>query len=186
MSPIVETRLVTPGGFASREVARFLAQMDEQRRMLSAATRGLSPADLEWQMRPGMNTIGMLLAHVALTEANLAQVGLLGEPAGHPHDVIGITQADEGMPLPAGGLPPQTLAGRPLEWFDDVLARARAHTHRAARPFTDADLEVVVQRPPRPDGTVRRFDRAWVLAHLVEHEAGHRAQIQLLKHLRGG
>ena len=185
MSPIVETRLVTPEGFASREVARFLWQMDEQRRQLLDATRGLAPADLEWQHAPGTNTIGMLLAHVAFTETNLAQVGLLAEPAGHPHDVIGIREADAGLPMPPGGSPPAVLAGRPIEWFHDVFARARALTHRAARPLGDADLDVVIQRPPRPDGTVRRFDRAWVLSHLVEHEAGHRAQIQLLKHLRG-
>jgi len=184
MSPIVETRIVTPEGFTSRDVARFLWQMDEQRRLTLDATRALAPADLEWQHAPGMNTIGMLLAHVAFTEANLAQVGLLGEPMGHPQDEIGITDTDAGVPLPPGGRPPATLAGRPIAWFHDVLARARALTHRAARPLGDADLDVVIQRPPRPDGTVRRFDRAWVLYHLIEHEAGHRAQIQLLKHLR--
>jgi len=182
MSAVVETRIGTPEGFASREAARFLWQMDEQRRLLLEATRGLAPADLEWQHAPGMNTIGMLLAHVAFAEANLAQVGLLGEPQGHPHDVIGITEADEGLPLPPEGRPPAALAGRPIEWFHERLARARALTHRAARALTDADLDVVLQRPPRPDGTVRRFDRAWVLYHLIEHEAGHRAQIQLLKH----
>lgn len=185
MSPVVETRIVTPDGFSSREAARFLWQLDEQRARLLQATRGLVPADLAWQQAPGMNTIGMLLAHLAFSETNLAQVGLLGEPAGHPQDVIGITEAEHGMPLPPGGRPPEALAGRPLEWFDAMLANARAVTHRAARALTDADLDVVVQRPPRPDGTVRRFDRAWVLYHLVEHEAGHRAQIQLLRHLRG-
>ncbi|MEO5617154.1 MAG: DinB family protein, partial [Candidatus Eisenbacteria bacterium] len=90
MSGIVRTALVTPGGFASREVARFLWQMDEQRRRLAADTRDLSAEDLAWQIRPGMNTIGMLLAHIAFAETNLAQVGLLGETKGHPHDVIGL------------------------------------------------------------------------------------------------
>ena len=185
MSPVVETRIVAPEGFASRAVARSFWQLEEQRRRLTAATRGLGPDDLAWQHAPGMNTIGMLLAHLAHSEANLAQVGLLGEPMGHTHDVIGITEADHGMPLPPGGRPPEALAGRPLEWFDAMLANARAVTERAARLLGDADLDVVVQRPPRPDGTVRRFDRAWVFYHLVEHEAGHRAQIQLLRHLRG-
>jgi len=181
---VVETLLATPGGFASREVARFLAQMDEQRRALLDGLGGLTAVDLEWQMHPGMNTIGMLLAHVAFAETNLAQVGLAGEPKGHPQDVIGITEEEEGLPLPPDGRPPAALAGKPLAWFEDMLARARAHTHRVARGLTDDDLGVVIERPPRPDGTVRRFDKAWVLYHLIEHEAGHRAQIQLLRHLR--
>ena len=37
---------------------------------------------------------------------------------------------------------------------------------------------------PRPDGGTRVFNPGWVLYHLIEHEAGHHAQINLLRHLR--
>jgi len=181
---VVRTALETPPGFASREAARFLWQMDEQRRRLLADTRDLDPAALEWQPRPGMNTIGMLLAHIAFAEVHLVQVGVLGEAAGHAHDVIGLTEEEEGLPLAEGAPPSPALSGKPLEYFDDLLARARAHSHQVARTLTDADLDGVIRRPPRPDGTVREFNRAWVLYHLVEHEAGHHSQILLLKHLR--
>lgn len=181
---IVVSALATPAGFASREVARFVWQMDEQRRRLIEDTRGLAPADLEWQPEPGMNTIGMLLAHLAYAETHLVQVGLLAEASGHAHDVIGITEADEGIPLAPGAGPSPALAGKPLEFFDDLLARARAHTHRVARDLRDADLETMIVRPPRPDGVVRHLNRGWLLYHLVEHEAGHHYQVNLLRHLR--
>ena len=181
---VVVTELTTLDGFASREAARFLWQMDEQRRRLIEDTRGLSPADLEWQPAPGTNTIGMLLAHIAYAEAHLGQVGLLGERQGHAVDVIGITEEQEGMPLAEGAPPAPALAGRPLAFFDDLLARAREHTHRVARTLTDADLATMVVRPPRADGVVRHFNRAWVLYHLLEHESGHHEQINLLKHLK--
>lgn len=184
MSRVVRSMLTTPEGFASREAARFLWQMDEQRRRLTEDTRGLTPEDLDWQVRPGMNTIGMLLAHIAFAEVNLAQVGLAAEAKGHPQDVIGLTEEEEGLPLPPAGPPSAALAGKPLEYFDDLLTRARAHTHRVARTLTDADLESEIQRPPRPDGTVRQFNRAWVLYHLLDHEAGHHYQINMLRHLR--
>jgi len=177
------TRLITLDGFRSREVARFLWQMDEQRRRLLADTRGLEFADLEWQCAPGMNSIGMLLAHVAVAETHLAQVGLLGEADGHPRDVIGIGVEEEGLPLPPGSPPSPALAGRPLAYFDDLLARAREHTHRVARELADADLEVDVVRP-RPDGSQRVFNKGWVLYHMLDHEAGHHYQINLLRHLR--
>jgi DinB superfamily len=177
------TRLATLEGFRSKEVARFLWQMDEQSRRLTADTRGLEPADLEWQSAPGMNSIGMLLAHIAVSEVHLAQVGLLAEKDGHPRDVIGIGEEEEGLPLAAGAPASPALAGRPLEWFDDLLARARAHTKQVTRNLVDAELDVDVVRP-RPNGGRRVFNKGWVLYHLLEHQAGHHAQINLLRHLR--
>jgi len=184
MTTIVRSTLTTLEGFASREAARFVWQLDEQRRRLIADTRGLTVEDLGWQPRPGMNTIGMLLAHIAFAEVNLGQVGLAAEKAGHVADVIGLTEAEEGMPLAEGAPPAPALAGKSLDYFDDLLARARAHTHRVARALTDADLESEITRPPRPDGTVRQFNRAWVLYHMLDHEAGHHYQINLLRHLK--
>lgn len=183
MSTELRTVLETPPGFASREVARFLWQMDEQRERLHEAFADLSPEALAWQAHPGVNTIGMLLAHIAWTEVNLAQVGLAGEAAGHAADVLGLLEAEVGMPLAPAGAPPAALAGRTASQFRDLLLRAREHTRRIARTLDDDALAQEVRRPPRPDGTVRVFDRAWVLYHLLEHEAGHRAQVLLLRHL---
>jgi uncharacterized damage-inducible protein DinB len=63
-----------------------------------------------------------------------------------------------------------------------MLERARAETHRVAKTLTEADLDRVIRRTP-PDGTIREFNVAWVLYHLLEHEAGHRAQVGVLRHL---
>jgi len=184
MTETVTTLLETPAGYRSPEIARFVWQIDEQRRQLIDGTRGLSPADLGWQPAPGMNTIGMLLAHIAYAEVHVVQVGVAGEPTGHAHDVIGITEADEGMPLAAGAPPSPALDGKPLAFFDELLSKAREHTHAVCRSLGDEDLTRVITRPPRPDGTVRVFNPGWALYHLLEHEAGHRGQILLLRHLR--
>lgn len=182
MTTTVQTLLGTPAGFRSDSVARFVWQMDEQRRALIDDTRGLSPAQIEWQLAPGMNTIGMLLAHIAYAEVHLGQVGLMGEAEGHAHDVIGIREEDEGLSLAADGHPPAGLAARPLEFFVDALHRARTHTRAAAARLSDADLERVVTRE-RADGSRRVFNVGWVLYHMLEHEAAHRGQINLLRHL---
>ena len=181
MSATVETILGIPTGYRSQQVARFLGQLDEQRRVLLADARGLTPEELEWQPAPGMNSIGMLLAHIAFAEAHLTQVGILAEPTGHAHDVVGITEEEEGLPLEPGAPPSPALRGKDLAYFEDLLARARAHTRKVAVALADADLERRVNRT-RPDGVKRVFNLEWVLYHLLEHEAGHHGQINLLRH----
>jgi hypothetical protein len=122
----------------------------------------------------------MLLAHIAVAETHLGQVGLVGDPSGHVQDVIGIREDDDGLPLTADGKPPVALAGRDLAFFLDLLARAAAHTRLAGQDVTDELLGHEIVRPPRPDGTVRVFDRRWVMFHMVEHAAQHLGQIRVL------
>ena len=182
MATTLQTLLEIPPGFRSDTVARFLWQMDAQRRALVADTRGLTPAELEWQPAPGTNSIGMLLAHIAYAENHLAQVGLEGREASDTQTAIGLSEEEEGLPLAPGAPPSPALAGRDLDWFDAILDRSRAYTRRVAMALTDADLATERHRR-RPDGTERVFDVGWVLYHMLEHEAGHRGQIALLRHL---
>jgi uncharacterized damage-inducible protein DinB len=78
------------------------------------------------------------------------------------------------------GTPPAALAGRDAAFFLDLLARAAAHTRLAGQDVTDELLGHEIVRPPRPDGTVRVFDRRWVMFHMVEHAAQHLGQIRVL------
>ena len=39
-----------------------------RRKLLAKDLKDITPAELQWQLRPGMNTIGMLLAHLAIVE----------------------------------------------------------------------------------------------------------------------
>ena len=177
-----ETLLEIPAGFGSAAVARTLAQMDDQSRRLIEATRDMTDAELAWQPAPGANTIGMLLAHVAVAEAHMTDVGLARLPNSDVPAVLGLRTEDDGLPLPADGRPPETLAGRNIEWFHELLRKSRAHTREVAMRLTDEDLPRLVTRP-RPDGSTRVFSVDWMLYHLLEHEAGHLGQILLLRHL---
>jgi uncharacterized damage-inducible protein DinB len=173
--------LEPPPGFRSREVALFVAQLDDLSRNLAADTSGLTPEALAWQSTPGMNTIGMLLAHIAIVEVFWVQIGPLAmkEPAIEP--VLGIGMDDDGIPLPDDGLPPASLAGRDLAWYVDVLGRARAHTKAKLAALTDADLEREESRTRR-NGSTQSYTIRWVLYHMVEHMAGHAYQINLIAH----
>ncbi len=177
----VESRIVPAAGFRSHEVAVKVAEIVAVHDLVREAAQGLTPEQLGRQSAPGRNTLGMLLAHIAVAETHLGQIGLVGDPSGHVQDVLGIREDDDGLPLPADGSPPAALEGRDLAFFMDLIARAEAHTSAACEGLTDEVLSHEIVRPPRPDGTQRVFDRRWILLHMVEHAASHLGQIRVLR-----
>lgn len=182
MAEVMQSFIHPAEGFQSREVGSFYSQLQDQSRVLRESVEGITPQELEWQPEPGMNTIGMLLAHNAVAEVLWTQVALLGitEPDSKP--AIGITMEEDGLPIAPDAKAPANLKGKPLAYYEDLLAKARAYLKDAAVKLTDADLDKEITRP-RPDGTKRVLNVRWALYHKLEHFAGHRGQIQLLRHM---
>ena len=171
-----------PRGYRSAEAASFLAQFDDLSRRLWESLDGMTASELAWQPKRGTNTIGMLLAHMAIVEVFWIQAGVLGQPAPYStEDALGIGIDDDGMPIPELGGHPATLAGKDLAFYDDLLARARRYVKQHVASLTDTDLETKRSRTRR-DGTHESFNVRWVLYHMVEHFAGHYGQINLLAH----
>jgi uncharacterized damage-inducible protein DinB len=185
MPEIVRLPMKPLPGFKSREAALFLAQLDDQLERLREATRGLTPEDLMWQPEPGMNTIGMLLAHLAVVE--VWWTAIVVEEKGDKADaeiqtVLGIGADDDGLPLAENAPPFPLLNGKDLAFYDDLLDKARAHFKRVVKDRDDEDMERTFQRK-RPDGEVRERNVRWYYYHVLEHFAGHFGQILLMKHL---
>ena len=169
-------------GLRSKEAALFMASLDDQHALLLRDLQGITPAELEWQPRPGMNTIGMLLAHIAIVEVFWTQVGPERKKAPYETDaVLGIGMDDDGMPAPADARPPATLTAKTMEFYRDLLAKARAYANRAAAKLEDEGLGEVFQRTRR-NGSVEELNVRWVLYHMLEHFSGHYGQILLLRH----
>jgi uncharacterized damage-inducible protein DinB len=169
-------------GFRSQEAASFLAQMDDQTRRLMEGLEGATPEELEWQPYPGMNTIGMLLAHNAIVEVfwTLVVLERAEKPSSEP--ILGVKDEDDGMPLPEDGKPPAVLAGKDLAYYDALLKKARAYLKKTAASVAEADLDKEVTRT-RPDGTQRVVNVRWYFYHILEHYSGHFGQVLLLRHL---
>lgn len=180
MTTTVELFLETPPGYRSTEVARFVWQLDDLLEMLREDLRGATTAELEFQPQRGMNTIGMLLAHLAIVEVFWTQLGLAQVP--EDWTPIGLDMMGDGMPIAPDASPPANLTGRDLAYYEDLLARGRAVVKATAQQLTDADLKSRVSRVKK-NGEHQTFDKAWVLYHLVEHFAGHYGQILLLRHM---
>ncbi|MBI1797955.1 MAG: DinB family protein [Candidatus Eisenbacteria bacterium] len=182
--PKLEQRFLTPvAGNRSHPVGLFLWQMDDQSRRLTEDTRGATPDELGWQPAPGMNTIGQLLAHIAVVEVRWINRAVLGPERGDEGD-LGITRAEIGIPMPEEAAAPAALGGRDLAYFDDLRARARARTKQLVATLTDADLDRRYRfMATWTTDTEFECTVGWTLYHVLEHEAGHYGQVNLLRHL---
>jgi len=185
MSPVTRNTLVIPSGYASQEVASFIAQLDDLLKRQRDQTRELTPADLEWQSAPGMNTIGMLMAHQAIIE--VAWIGIAFEDLQLDQvrckEILGLGTKEDGMPLPEDGAPPAGLAGKDLAFYDDLQTRAREYVKGVAVRVKDSDLTIIRPRT-RSNGEPRELEMRWMMHFMVGHFANHFGQIMLLQHAR--
>lgn len=182
MAEVVQSLLRPAEGFRSREAASFYAQLEDQARVLRESVQGMTPQELEWQPERGMNTIGMLLAHNAIVDVFWTQLAILGIVETDSIPALGISMDDDGMPLAPDAEGPANLKGKPLAYYEDLLARGRAFVKEAWAKVSDADMDKQITRE-RPDGSKRILSVRWAMYHILEHYAGHRGQIQLLRHL---
>ena len=171
--------LQLPEGYdpaTSPVISNAAAQLDALLARLTRRVEESTREQLEWQLRPGMNTIGMLLAHLAIVEVYWAEAVGRGidsdvEADQVVRDILGIGMEEDGMPLPEDGTHPRSLAGKPAAEYLEMLRRARSATHRSLRSWDDRSLA----ESRTVDG--REVSLAWVLYHLVEHFAYHLGQI---------
>lgn len=183
---MTEKLLPLPDGHdphTQRMVATFAAQLDAQLEKLKKAVDGLTLEQLEWQSQPGMNTIGMLLAHIAVAETfwiNVApqEIQFDGEGNKIIKSIIGIEGDDDGLPLPEAGTHPKTLAGKSLDDYLGMLAKCRKATHKVLLTWTDDSLDSTFTIEEKYS-----YSRSWTLYHTLEHLAGHLGQVLLLKHI---
>ena len=171
-----------PRGYDPKTQAKiglFAGQLDDQLKWLKKQVAGLTVKQLEWQLKPGMNTVGMLLAHLALVEVwwiKVAPQGLPWDPDGKRmlSKICGIE--DDGMPLKPKGVHPEYLRKLTLDDYLKTLGKARRSIHRELKTWRDRDLD-------RPMKLFKHeFTKTWILYHVLEHFASHFGQVLLLMH----
>jgi uncharacterized damage-inducible protein DinB len=173
-------RIVTcdPVAGYSPQVGRYVAQLTEVRADLLHELEGLTVEQVDWHPDEQTESIGTLLLHLDAVEWSWVNQDIFG--AG---DDAYPGSWDEAMPIRVGA--PQ-VQGRPLETYLEQLAATRARTLEVLRGFTDADLarQVGEGEPPRgmePRSVLYTID--WIIWHIIEHEATHVGQVELLRRL---
>jgi uncharacterized damage-inducible protein DinB len=160
-------------------IGLFAAMFDDQLKLLKADVKDLTVEQLEWQQKPGMNTIGMLMAHLSLVEVWWIKIAPTGAGWDEGKKIIQKTCGieDDGLPLAADGVHPSYLKGFTLEQYFAVLAKGRRVVHSSMKKWKDKDLDKFYA------GGKRQLSYAWTLYHVLEHFAGHYGQILMVKHL---
>lgn len=166
------TRLVVEAlDAASPEIGRWLWALEDTRRRTAEALAGIAPAALDWTGAGAdeSNSIGSLLYHVAAIEADWLYVEVLERPV--PEEIQALFPVD--VRDDRGHL--SRLHGRDLAAYTRVLAATRAALLAAFRSMSPDDFRRA-RRLPDYDVTP-----AWVLHHLIQHEAEHRGQLMVMR-----
>lgn len=153
-------------GSSDAEVGRWLSAMDQARQDTLDELTDVTEPMLDERPSGAPNSIGTLLYHVALIEADWLFDDILGLETddGWPHDLIPYTDRDGEGTL-------TTVRGEDLATHLARLAAVRALVHEHLDGMTATAFHEVRARA--------RYDvsPAWVLHHLLQHEAEHRAHI---------
>lgn len=161
---------VTPLNGYPPEIGTWLWAMEATRQRTLRLVHGLPQDALDWAGPDGTeNGIGTLLYHLAAVEMGWLCLDVLGRPDLYPEDDLPFEPFAEGRITAVVGVPLGEHVAR--------LDRTRALFLARMRETTQEDWA----RLREPEGEDYAVTPAWVVFHLVEHEAGHAAQIAVLK-----
>ena len=158
-------------------IGRYVTQLGETRRGLLHEVGDLTPEQLSWHPDEQTESIGTQLLHVAAVEWSWVFQEIYRRP---DEDYDGW---EEALPIRLG---PAQVSGQPLSYFTERLERVRGEVLDALRELTDEDLSRLVEDAspgPEDEPGSRLYSIDWILFHLVEHEAHHAGQVELLARL---
>jgi hypothetical protein len=163
-------RLVLDPVGADPEVGRWLAALEDARRDTLREFDRITPEMVDWTPDAPLNSIGTLLYHVGLIEADWVATEIL-ELAEYPAELTGVLpwrdRDDDGRLW--------RVNGQPLSTHLDRLSTIRGWVLGQLRDMTNEDFHRV--------RSLERYDVApdWVLHHVLQHEAEHRSHIAWLR-----
>ena len=163
------------------QIGRYVAQLTEVRDDLKREVAGLSIEQLDWHPDERTESIGTLMLHCDAVEWSWMHEDVLGRGS---DEYTGVWS--EAMPIRVGA---SQVTGRPVEFYFQKLDATRERTLEILRGFTDADLARLVgeaEPPPGEEKRSRLFTIDWVIWHIIEHEATHVGQVELLRRLAPG
>lgn len=156
------------------DIASWLWAMEATRARTKRHVRDLPQEVVDWSGPDGKdNSIGSLLYHIAGVELGWLFADTLLRPDLIPEEEFPYEAFTDGRITPVAGVPLSEHLAR--------LDRTRASFLRHMRDLPPEEWS----RPREPEGEDYAVTPAWVVFHLVEHEAGHAAQIAVMgKHAR--
>jgi len=152
-------------------VARYLAMLADCRSLTIESIKSVRGDTLYWRRDDFDSNISDLLYHIALVEADWLFVDVLGKTI--PPDLSRYLSYED-----------RDASGRLIHIGTEELEASlvRLERVRAALNGVFASMDLAEFRRLRKSES-REVSAEWVLHHLLQHEAEHRGQINLLKRL---
>ena len=151
------------------EIGLVLGMIEDLRRRTKERLAELADDDLEWTLAPGFNSIGTILYHLALIEADWLYVEILEQA--FPPEAAALFPVD--VRDAEGHL--RAASVESLQAHLDRLDAMRALLLTAFRVMTLAEFRRVRSLPDYD------VTPAYVLHHLMRHEPEHRGEIGMLR-----
>jgi len=153
------------------EIGRWSWALERVRHRTLQLVDGLSQQLVDWEGPAGCeNAIGSLLYHIALVEMSWLFMDVLEQ------DLPGSLQIEFPHPMATEGRITHVLSV-PAEEHVERLNRCRSLFLEALHGMTWDDW----RRLRKPEDVNYEVSPAWAVFHLIEHEAGHAAQISTSK-----
>jgi uncharacterized damage-inducible protein DinB len=171
----LDSRIIHPIDASHPELGRWLWALEDTRARTKEAVAGLDQAALDWTMPGVENSIGSLLYHIALIESDYLYADILAVdyPAWlFEADAFAIDVRDAEGKL-------SVVAGVPLDEHLARMDRVRDEFVSLVSKLTVDELATARDLPEYG----YRTSPAWVLHHLMQHEAEHRGQITAIRTL---
>lgn len=162
-------KIIAPEGY-SPEVGRLVSAMDRARARTLEAVAGLTVVQLDHLHDARSNSIGALLTHMAAIET-LHGVLSFENRKPNPEEL-----AKWGAAFGLGDAARDTIKGKPLEHYFDMLTRVRENTRQRLRDKPDAWL-----LEERDYVNNERTNNWYIWFHVPEDETNHRGQIRWLR-----
>jgi uncharacterized damage-inducible protein DinB len=166
-----DTLVIVPPAGPHPDIGRFLWMLEDVRAITKRCVEGISQTALDWSPVPAANSIGTLLYHIALVEADWLYVEALAQP--FPDNIVALLPYDSRDA--SGHL--TVVTGVSIAEHLARLDAVRAH-FLAAYSAMSPDAFRHARRMPDYDVTPE-----WIAYHLIEHEAGHRGEIATIRTL---
>ena len=152
------------------EVGRWLAALEDGRRDTLRELESVTREMVDWYPDAPLNSIGSLLYHIALIEADWVATEIL-ELREYPAELAGLLpwpdrEADRHL---------SRIDGQSLDEHKARLDAIRQWALEKLQPMTNEEFHRV--------RSLEQYDVApdWVIHHLLQHEAEHRAHIAWLR-----
>lgn len=151
-------------------VSYWYALMQETRKRLLRVVEKLKEEELDYSPNEdSFETIGTLLFHIAAVEWSWIFGDIDGEE-------MNFEEFKHAFPL-RSEVNISQLKGKGKQFYLDKLEEVRNQVHRRLFNLRDEELIRLV------GSDSKRYSIEWILFHIIEHEAMHIGQIQLLRRL---